>query len=88
MENRLPEIHAWAGIPKTNELLDFTTKHWVQAAIDKGHQWPGRKPPDYLWANNETFPEGVFYHPYAEATGVAIALLRALRSGVLILPLR
>jgi len=82
----LPEMHAWAYLPATDEIIDMTTRHLqVQCArIAPSMVWQADDPPDYLWARASRLPEGVYYTPDINATellhGILIRMNRE-RSG-------
>lgn len=47
---RLPEMHVWAAIPFTKEIVDMSTKSWPdQARLLARLDWPGTVPPDFFW---------------------------------------
>jgi hypothetical protein len=76
-QNLLPELHCWAGIPATHEIIDPTTRYWpqrCQAAL--GRDWPGDRPPDDLWCKGEELPPGVVYRPALGAIRVVMRYLR------------
>ena len=52
----LPECHAWAYIPSTEEI------------VEAGMAWTNALPPDYLWCHHAKLPQGVYYTPVREAT--------------------
>ena len=64
---RLPELHAWVGIPATQEVVDLTTRNFPKACMAVlGEPWLGPKPPDYLWQRE--LPDWVVYEPNEQAT--------------------
>lgn len=66
---QLPEIHVWAAIPATNEIIDMTTKFWPELCPQMtGSKWEGLPPPDYLWCKADELPKRVLYRPIAGAT--------------------
>lgn len=78
-EKRLPEIHAWAGIPATGEFVDVTTGHWpMQAAELMGYDWTATRPPDFLWSREQEFPYGVRYEPTIEGGAIVVATMRSM----------
>jgi len=77
----LPEMHCWAGIPATGELIDFSTKYLPERAAVHGMKWCTPLPPDFLWATSAKMPPGVIYRPNKQATRFAVGLLiRATRA--------
>ncbi|MCI0457784.1 MAG: hypothetical protein L0Z62_12520 [Gemmataceae bacterium] len=73
----LPEMHVWLACPDSGELVDFTTGHWPAACLATlGEDWPGPRPPEYLWTFGNRLPAGVNYLPDREAIDVAILILR------------
>lgn len=74
----LPEIHIWLGNPKTQEIIDFSTRHLKQAAQAHGVTWNTPDPPPYIWCQGENLPPGVRYTPIREATIYAHHILSRL----------
>lgn len=73
----LPEMHIWVGLPDSNEIVDLTTKFLpVQCQRLIKYDWPGIKPPDYLWTNAKELPEGVIYEPDIKAIVLALRHLK------------
>ncbi len=76
----LPEIHAWLGIrheDRSGTIVDPTTGTWPAASMERhGVDWPGRKPPPFLWEHTSRLDEkwpppfAPSYHPSAEAADV------------------
>ena len=63
------EIHVWCAQPDTDEIIDITTGGWPRACeMIGGLDWPGPKPPDYLWKRAGTQPEGGIYCVDPDAT--------------------
>lgn len=76
MQGLLPEIHVWAAIPETDEIVDFTSgKFPEQARKIAGFDWPGNLPPKYLWAKK--LPKEAYYDANAQA--VKLVLMYAAR---------
>lgn len=68
----LPEMHIWVGDPATQEIIDISTNEFVdQARHMLGVDWPGKKPPDFLWAKASELPKEAVYQPDGRATRVA-----------------
>lgn len=62
MQGLLPEVHVWAAIPDTGEIVDLTSgKFPEQARKLIGYDWPGDLPPKFLWSKK--LPKGAFYTP-------------------------
>lgn len=71
LTGKLPEIHIWAGLPETQEIIDLTTCYLPKQCQERGKlQWRAPNPPDFLWDNK--VPEGVHYEPNYEATKLAV----------------
>ena len=67
----MPEMHVWVALPDSGELVDFTTGFWPeQAKLLTGLDWPGPKPPNYLW--DKKLPRGVQYTPIRDAVTFAL----------------
>jgi hypothetical protein len=87
IKGMMPEIHVWAGIPLTNEIIDLTSGFFPkQAKKLGGFDWPGPKPPSALWVKGTELPPGVLYRPNLEAIAVANACIQGFHTGVYILP--
>jgi len=72
----LPEIHCWAGIIDTNEIVDLSTRHLVQQYEKTMREtWQAPAPPLYIWVNSDTIPDGVRYIPDMEAIHFALMTL-------------
>ena len=69
----LPEIHVWVGLPETQEVVDFSTRYFKEAAEERGLKWRTEDPPQYLWAHE--LPNWVRYVPNRDATIFAMKLL-------------
>lgn len=68
-EGNLPEIHIWLGIVSTQELVDFSTGMLPEVCRRvSGWDWPGEKPPAYLWTPVNQVPDLVRYRLDADAT--------------------
>lgn len=73
----LPEMHVWLACPDTGEIIDFTTALWPAACLATiGEEWPGPRPPEYLWTFGSRLPAGVNYIPDREAIDIVILILR------------
>ena len=72
----LPEMHAWAGDPVTQDLVDLTTGQFpAQCQRMLGAGWPGVRPPLTWWGPARSLPDGVSYTPNRDATRLAMQLL-------------
>lgn len=65
----LPETHVWLGLPNEQQIVDFSTGHWM-AACERilCKSWPGPKPPPYFWGKYKDLPLHVRYEPNESAT--------------------
>lgn len=80
MSGNLPEMHAWAVIPAVpldqTEVVDMAAGLFpVQAKTLCGYEWPGPKPPKYLWARAKEKPPGVLYNADPEACRFLIEII-------------
>lgn len=70
VQGELPEMHIWVGV-KPNTIIDMTTKYFpLQCQKLIGQDWPGDKPPDYLWANK--LPPDAVYEADPTACQMAV----------------
>lgn len=84
---QFPEMHCWAAIPATDEIIDLTAGFFpTQAKTLGGYDWPGEQPPSYLWCEASKIPEGVVYRPHMEAIKLAAACIDLYFTGLLVLP--
>ena len=74
----LPEMHVWAGIVDSQEIVDFSTKHLKEAASACGMTWTAKDPPRYLWCSTKSLPHWVVYRPDRDATIYACRLIKRL----------
>ncbi len=74
----LPEMHCWVGIVDRQEVVDFTTRHLRQAAVELGLGWTAADPPAFLWCPVNATPDWVRYIPNREASIYACLLLKRL----------
>lgn len=73
----LPEMHCWAGIIDTNEIVDLSTRHLIQQyEKTMREEWQAPTPPLYLWADKDTILDGVRYIPDVEAIYFALMVLK------------
>ncbi len=76
----LPEIHVWAAVMETQTFIDVTTPFWPeQASITCQMDWPGIRPPDYLWCQSQKFPDRVIYHANMEAIHLCYKFIKDTR---------
>ena len=75
---RLPEMHCWAAIPATGELIDLTTRHLPELLPRAlpGEEWSAPVPPLLFWGRAESMPAGWRYEADAGAIGIAFECLR------------
>lgn len=76
---RMPEMHVWVAVLdqdiKTGWVVDITTRHLVsQCKSLIGKDWPGKRPPDFLWSRLRDIPDRVVYAPDETATRLAIEM--------------
>jgi hypothetical protein len=65
---KMPEIHIWVAIPKTQTIIDFSTREFPNQCKELiGQDWPGDRPPKYLWCTVDELPERVLYKPNMDA---------------------
>jgi hypothetical protein len=74
----LPEMHVWVGLVETQEMIDFSTRHFRSHAESLGLQWTADDPPPYLWNTADAWPDWVVYTPNLEATLYACRILNRL----------
>lgn len=75
----LPEIHCWAAILGTQEIIDPTTRHLhalCKLALP-GEEWSAEAPPAYFWGTAANLPDGWHYEPDARAIAIAFRFLRS-----------
>jgi len=71
----LPEMHVWAAIPTTNEVIDLTTKYVPDLAKSLGLKCHVEFP-DYVWEDVKSLSKkGMFYKPTMAATQLAMHLI-------------
>lgn len=71
----LPEMHVWAGDPKTQEVVDLSTKFFPRQCMKLLEQdWKAPEPPDFFWGPFSELPELCVYQPDEEATKLAVSL--------------
>jgi hypothetical protein len=79
----IPEMHVWLALPDRNEIIDFSTKFFLEQAKQFDLVWQAPAPPDYLWAGAEDLRRinqvrhlGVYYQANMEAITYIINYLR------------
>lgn len=81
-KGQLPEMHVWAAVAPTREIIDVTTQYWPEQAKKTANlDWPGPKPPPYLWATVDNWPARVYYIPTIQATDIAYQLIKLSLNG-------
>jgi hypothetical protein len=78
MNGILPEIHCWAAIPASGELIDLTTGHQptLMRVVLPGEEWSDAPLPGHFWGKAGALPERWRYAPNAQAIQVALDFLR------------
>lgn len=75
--NILPEIHIWAAIAETQELIDFAVGDIDIQCVKIGRMdWLTPTPPTFIWAQRNGIPPGWHYEPTQEATMFAVQMLK------------
>ena len=76
----LPEIHAWAVIPDSRLIIDFTTRYLPMLVAEIGLTWKRSPPPPVGYFCADHLPLGYYYHAYDDACEFAyLAIEDALR---------
>lgn len=71
----LPEMHVWAAIPNTNEVIDLTTRYLPELSASAGLKCQIDYPP-YVWENVRVLSDmGMYYKPTMAATQLAMHLI-------------
>lgn len=73
-----PEMHCWAAVPATGEIIDLTTRHLpalLREALPN-QTWSAAIPAPYFWGRARALPEGWRYVADLQAISIAFALLR------------
>ena len=77
----LPEVHCWAAVPETQEIIDFTTCHLPQLCEEGGvgDQWANGTPDPYIWEDARKLRDRrILYAPHPEACEMVLALIHNL----------
>ena len=79
LDDRMPEMHVWVGLPDKQIIIDLTTRFLpAQCRQTAGLEWLAPPPPDYLWCHINDLPRGVYY--LAEIGAVQLACYMLSRS--------
>lgn len=95
-QGNMPELHSWVGIVATQEIVDIACVYFPQIlagsfegmTLDDGStpvapmDWPGEKPPDFLWCGHGEGPDRVLYRPMKEPTILAAHVWSRIQEGV------
>tara|TARA_R100001594_G_scaffold36976_2_gene66861 strand:+ start:1490 stop:2017 length:528 start_codon:yes stop_codon:yes gene_type:complete len=74
---RMPEMHVWAAMPDTQTIIDVTSGFQPgQCLTTLGMDWPGTKPPEYIWSTPEGMYGKCFYKADITAIGLAFEMYR------------
>jgi hypothetical protein len=90
------EMHAWVGIVATQEIVDIACYHFPEviagsfagSTLDDNRRkiaaldWPGDKPPEFLWCHAHKLPERVYYRPLPEPSILAARVWSRVKEGV------
>lgn len=78
MNGILPEIHCWAAIPASGELIDLTTGHQpaLMRVVLPEEEWSAAPLPGHFWGKADALPERWRYAPSAGAIQIALDFLR------------
>lgn len=72
----LPEMHVWIALPDMGEIVDFSTGRLAELCEKTcGDKWLSPPPPDYVWANANSTPDGFVYIPNIYAISLVVELL-------------
>lgn len=70
-------MHCWVVLPERRELIDMSSSSFPEQCMKLiGKDWPGIKPPDYLWCSFDNLPKDVIYRADREAIDLAIIVAR------------
>lgn len=73
----MPELHAWVGIPETQEIIDPTTRFLKRNVKASGFEWKRKQdPPQYFWSNK--LPEHTIYEACPFATRYVLQLMKSI----------
>lgn len=72
LQGMLPEMHVWAAIlrprQEESEIVDLSASFFPEQAKRLcGFDWPGPKPPKYLWCRGTELPPGAVYQAELDA---------------------
>lgn len=72
----LPEMHVWAAIAETGLVVDMAAGWFpAQAKAIQNFDWPGPKPPKFVWATAEQMPDWAVYQPAEDAIRLTLGLV-------------
>lgn len=71
-----PSFHSWVVVQSESPtLIDLTTGAWpVRCIEESGYNWPGPKPPQFLWASLNSLPTTCRYQADSAALVAALKL--------------
>lgn len=83
-QGSLPEIHCWAGIPETGEIVDLSTAYLVDRLAQSGGglTWTAPVPPAEIWCGPGQLPDGFIYSASLPATLMVFTFLRKARPDI------
>lgn len=71
------EIHCWAAIPETGDLVDPMTMYFPSLCREDGMAWEAPEPPPYLWGRDLPPEHEATYLPEGDAIEFANSALLA-----------
>ena len=75
VQGLLPEMHVWAAIPETNEVIDLTTRFIPRLAKSIGSKCLVEQPP-YIWEDVKKLTrKDIYYKPNKSATQLVYHLI-------------
>lgn len=75
----MPELHAWVGIPETQEVIDPTTRFLKNNVKAAGFEWKRKQdPPQYFW--DHKLPANTIYEVCPVATRYVLNLIKQIDS--------
>ncbi len=80
-QGNLPEIHVWAAIVETQEIVDINTCYIPQLLKEDlpQCQWTAKQPPDFLWGDTHVVAKyKAIYTPHHDATIYAMQVMQAI----------
>jgi hypothetical protein len=76
----LPEMHCWIAFPDEQVIFDPTTAWLKDLAEEQGIPWTEPDPPESLWCDVDSLPDGWMYVANRSATMLAYQLLSGARA--------